>query len=153
MKNLFNYIPLDKCKHGYLYIIDARNSHIGIYNKYSKGFIILRTKFNHEYLFTEYHWDIGGEMKDFGTVKPIEIIEKTNFRITKLFNDFKSERPLNEKIFDYLKIKRNIELYHDKFIKFITNENELMSKIYKEDLKRINDDYTKNLDEIILNYE
>lgn len=155
MKNTNNYIPLNKCKHGYLYIIDARNQYIGIYNKHVKGFIILRTKFNCKYLFTEYHWDIGGDMSCYGTVKPIRALEKSNFKITKSFKDFQEhntpERELNNKIFDYLKSKECQEL-HDEFVNFITKNNELLERIYKKDLDKINKKHKKDLDTAILNH-
>jgi hypothetical protein len=63
------WIPMTKCKNGYVYYIHARNSHIGIYDEKEKGFIISRHKFNDNYLFTEYHWDTGAP---YGTVKPIK---------------------------------------------------------------------------------
>ena len=62
-----NVIPLKDCKDGYLYIIAARNAYIGIFNKEKKGFRISRFKFDRNYGFTEYHWDIG---EPCGTAKP-----------------------------------------------------------------------------------
>lgn len=62
-------IPLENCKHGYLYKIDSRNLILGVFNQESKGFIGIREKFGDEFLFTEYHWDTGAP---FGTVKPQE---------------------------------------------------------------------------------
>jgi hypothetical protein len=68
-----HYIPLDQCKHGYLYRIHSRNLSYGVYNAKNKGFIGIRTKFNDRYLFEEYHWDIG---EPYGTVKPKIELEK-----------------------------------------------------------------------------
>lgn len=71
-----NYIKLDNLKDGYTYTIDARNASVGIYLKKNKSFLISRIKFSDNYLFEEYHWDTG---EPFGTVKPIEEIEKAPF--------------------------------------------------------------------------
>lgn len=64
-------IPLDQCKHGFLYKINSRNLTFGVYNQKDKGFIGIREKFGDHYLFTEYHWDTGAP---YGTVKPQEEI-------------------------------------------------------------------------------
>ena len=63
-----DYIPLDKCKKGYLYKIHSRNLSLGVYNG-EQGFIGIREKFGYFYLFIEFHWDQG---PPYGTVKPIE---------------------------------------------------------------------------------
>lgn len=65
-------IPLEACRHGYLYKIWSRNLTFGVYNEKSKGFIGIREKFGYEYLFTEYHWDVGSPL---GTVNPKEELE------------------------------------------------------------------------------
>ena len=62
------YIPLDRCKKGFLYRIRSRNLAIGVFNG-ETGFIGLRTKFGCRYIFTEYHWDTG---HPYGTVCPTE---------------------------------------------------------------------------------
>lgn len=67
------YIPLDKCEHGRLYRIFSRNLSLGVYNADSLGFIGVRHKFGHDYLFTEYHWDLGAAQC--GTVKPYEALD------------------------------------------------------------------------------
>lgn len=61
------YIPLNDCKDRCLYQINSRNLSYGIYNEQTKGFIGIRNKFGHDYLFTEYHYDNG---PPFGTVFP-----------------------------------------------------------------------------------
>lgn len=66
-------IPLSECKHGYLYKIFSRNLRLGVFDSGDNGFIGIREKFGREYLFTEYHWDIG---PPFGTVSPKEELEK-----------------------------------------------------------------------------
>jgi hypothetical protein len=70
-KDLKNYIKIEDCKDGYLYLISARNSHIGIFNKDKNSFTISRVKFSNNYLFDEFHWDTG---EPYGTVKPIREI-------------------------------------------------------------------------------
>lgn len=64
-------IPLDECVDRGLYIIDSRNLSIGIFRRETSGFIGIRTKFNHRYLFEEYHWDTGAP---FGTVTPLKFV-------------------------------------------------------------------------------
>lgn len=69
MKKLTNYIQLEDCIDGNLYIIDARNSNIGIFKKETGGFLISRTKFSSNFIFEEYHWDIykiNPELECFG---------------------------------------------------------------------------------------
>ena len=94
--NEIKYLPMSECKDGYLYHIKARNAEIGIYNQKEMAFTISRIKFSNNFLFDEYHWDIGQvtpDMKCFGTVKPIKEIKKTP--------EFKTEK---EKL-DYLNQK------------------------------------------------
>jgi len=67
-----NYIPMEKCKDGWLYRIDARNANLGIYNATKKTFYIRRDKWGFIHLFEEYHWDTG---EPYGTAKPLEEIE------------------------------------------------------------------------------
>ena len=48
---------------------------MGVYDKSQIGFVISRFKFKANYLFTEYHWDIGDIKPDFSqwaTVKPLK---------------------------------------------------------------------------------
>jgi hypothetical protein len=62
-------IPIEECKHGYLYYIQSRNLSIGVFNKDNdNGLIGVREKFGSRYLFTEFHYDNG---PPFGTAKPI----------------------------------------------------------------------------------
>jgi hypothetical protein len=71
-------IKMEDCKDGWLYFIEARNAQIGVYSKEELGFIISRTKFSSNFLFTEYHYDIGTvkpEMEQFGTATPLKEIE------------------------------------------------------------------------------
>ena len=66
------YIPLNECFEGVLYVIKARNANIGIFNVISNCFIIRRIKFGEVFLFQEFHWDTG---EPYGTVKPLKILE------------------------------------------------------------------------------
>lgn len=66
-------IPLNECRDGYLYEINARNAGMGIFDANEKGFVIARTKFSEIYLFVEYHFDTGAP---FGTVTPLKEVEK-----------------------------------------------------------------------------
>lgn len=68
-----NRIPLSECVHGGLYRIHARNFSLGVFNEKQQGFVGIRTKFDHRYLFTEYHYDTGAP---FGTVSPKELLEQ-----------------------------------------------------------------------------
>jgi hypothetical protein len=63
-----DFIPLNRCKKGFLYKIHSRNLGVGVFNG-KDGFIGIRTKFGNKFLFTEYHWDTGAP---YGTAKPLE---------------------------------------------------------------------------------
>ena len=75
------YIKMEDLKKGYLYHIKARNSYVGIWIPDRKSFLISRWKFDTNYLFEEYHWDTG---EPFGTVRPIEEIEKCDISFPQL---------------------------------------------------------------------
>lgn len=67
-----NTIAIDACRNGWVYRLRSRNLAFGVFVKESNGFIGLREKFGHKYLFAEYHWDTGAP---FGTVCPLEELE------------------------------------------------------------------------------
>ena len=99
------FLAMDKCKDGYLYHIDARNARLGIYKQKEMAFTISREKFSSNFLFDEYHWNIGKvlpEMEHFGTVFPLEEIEKAP--------EFKDDK---EQL-DYLNQKREEIPPHEK---------------------------------------
>jgi len=73
MSKKLNYIPLEECRDRQLYYIRSRNLSFGVFVKEQKGFVGIRTKFGHRYLFTEYHWDTGAP---FGTVHPKQLLEE-----------------------------------------------------------------------------
>jgi hypothetical protein len=60
-------ISLDQCKHGWVYKTHSRNLAYGVFNKEISGFVGLREKFGHVFLFVEFHWDTGAPC---GTVHP-----------------------------------------------------------------------------------
>jgi hypothetical protein len=68
-----NYIPLEECKHGYLYRLSSRNLSFGVFDQTTKGFVGIRQKFEIRYLFTEYHWDTG---EPFGTAYPLGLLDE-----------------------------------------------------------------------------
>jgi hypothetical protein len=61
------YLPISELEDGCLYLIHARNNHIGQWVAPDDGFVLLREKFGEHYLFTEYHWDRSAN----GTAKPL----------------------------------------------------------------------------------
>lgn len=63
--------PISDCKDGYLYHIHARNASLGIYIAEQQSFLISRFKFDDNFLFTEYHWDLEN-----GTAKCYEELEQ-----------------------------------------------------------------------------
>jgi len=65
-------VPLNECKHRYLYKIHSRNLSVGVFDKERSCFIGIREKLGARYLFAEYHW----ECEAFGTVKPESALEK-----------------------------------------------------------------------------
>jgi hypothetical protein len=69
-------IPIDKCKDRHLYIIDARNASIGIFDKKTSSFIISRHKFKSNYLFKEDHWDHDDQ---YGTATPLKELEYVEY--------------------------------------------------------------------------
>lgn len=113
-------IKLDECKHGHGYWIDARQLCYGVFDKNSKGFIGIRTKFGNRYLFTEYHWDTGAP---FGTANPKILDEKC--QIENLNED-------NKELFDWIQNKIS-ETPHDKTaINSVKIHNERFSRKQNE---------------------
>lgn len=103
------WIKVGDCKDGWLYVIAARNSTLGIYEEKTKAFIISRYKFTDNYLFHEIHWDSDPM---FGTVKPLKILEEAPS-----FKDDKSKlRWLNGKRKEYKKEIERAGLYEERFI-------------------------------------
>lgn len=62
------YLRHEDCVVGNLYALASRNLTFGVYRGMPEaGFVGIREKFGSEYLFTEYHYDVG---KSFGTAQP-----------------------------------------------------------------------------------
>jgi len=49
-------IPIEELEDRRIYIIRSRNLAVGAWSVERRGFIGIREKFHHEYLFTEYEW-------------------------------------------------------------------------------------------------
>ena len=62
-------IPIDQCQHGWLYRVYSRNLNLGVYRESDRGFVGIREKMGHRFLFTEFHWDTGAP---YGTANPLE---------------------------------------------------------------------------------
>lgn len=93
-------IALNDCKDRYLYRIASRNLTHGVFCAKRGGFIGIRNKFDYDYLFMEYHWDVDPH---YGTVKPLEEIEPLpeNIQNTERIDDDD-----NQELFDWLDRKR-----------------------------------------------
>lgn len=61
-------IPLTECVKRRTYRLKSRNLAFGVFDG-ETGFLGIREKFGHRYVFTEYHWDTGAPH---GTVEPLE---------------------------------------------------------------------------------
>jgi hypothetical protein len=61
-------ITLSECVKREIYTLHARNLLVGVYDASAQGFIGIRTKLDHRYLFTEFHYDIGVHL---GTARPL----------------------------------------------------------------------------------
>ncbi len=73
------YLEMESLMHGYSYKIYARNAYVGVWHKGEKSFLISRYSIgNMPHLFNEYHWD---QNENLGTVKPLELIEKSPLKI------------------------------------------------------------------------
>lgn len=57
MRDQEQRIKLEDCVHRKLYLLDARNLKIGVYDAGSQVFIGIRTKFGSRFLDREFHWD------------------------------------------------------------------------------------------------
>lgn len=102
-----NYLHESELECGCLYYINARNAHLGIWIPGKRGFIISRFKFKANYLFVEYHYDIG---TPYGTVKPFYKIDRTPYTEEQM-HSFEGdkisfyENQLSENVLNYLNQK------------------------------------------------
>lgn len=97
-EKITEYIPLKECIDNHLYIIQARNSNLGIFNEHNSSFTISRFKFSLNYLFEELHWDTG---EPYGTVKPLKVLGPTRLSFLPEMSEDEKLKFLN---------KRQIEL-------------------------------------------
>jgi len=58
------HIPIDQCKDGYAYRIDARNGSVGIYSAERKSFAIVRNKFGSTFIDEEFSLGHWGAIRD-----------------------------------------------------------------------------------------
>lgn len=96
------YIPIEDCKDGYLYIIGARNSDLGVYVAKDKGFVINRFKINRHFLFVEFHWDTGSP---YGTARCIKELEKAGEFPWEGCDRVSCNKETAQKMLDYLTAK------------------------------------------------
>lgn len=69
------YLKINELKEGYLYSIQARNGHFGIWNSKIDAFEISRHKLGKNFVFEEYHIDCPA----WATAMPLREIEKSPF--------------------------------------------------------------------------
>ena len=82
MQESEDYLKMEQLKEGYSYKICARNAYVGVWIEDERGFLISRYKVGpNPSLAVEYHWDTWTPDEPFGTVKPIELIEKFPFEL------------------------------------------------------------------------
>lgn len=67
LKKSVRYLPVEDLLDGFLYMIHARNSYLGVWDPAAKGFVLIREKFGQVYLSVERHWDSCPHL---GTAKP-----------------------------------------------------------------------------------
>lgn len=92
-----DYLKMEHLKDSYCYKIYARNAYVGVWKEQQKAFMISRYKVGGTpYIFDEYHWDTNDEENfPFGTVKPLELIEKFPFELQENYNDTEEQIILN----------------------------------------------------------
>jgi hypothetical protein len=97
MRDNTDYLKLENLNNGYCYKIFARNAYVGVWKENQKAFMISRYKMGaNPFLFDEYHWDTNDEKNfPFGTVKPIELIEKFPFELKENYSDSEAQKILN----------------------------------------------------------
>lgn len=97
-------ILFEDCEENWLYLIDARNASLGVFQKEAEGFIIARTKFSNTYLFIEIHYDMS---EHHGTATPLLKLEKVPFEVLykdSIYSDKRLLQWLIEKKEEYKKM-------------------------------------------------
>lgn len=132
-ENIKNYIKVEDLKDRYLYHIYARNANIGIWLKEKNSFLISRFKFESNFLFEEFHWDV---CKHFGTVKPLKEIEKCPFENAGKLRDWDDTKRESEMMQDMVNKKEinsfKVCIYMNELI-ILNYLNKKEREIYKED--------------------
>ena len=89
MQESEDYLKIKGLKDGYSYKIFASNAYVGVWIESEKGFLISRYKVGpNPFLRVEYHWNTWTEDEPFGTVKPLELIEKFPFELRDKYTDY-----------------------------------------------------------------
>ena len=81
LANASNYLSIGELHSGHTYLINARNSNVGIWLPEKEGFLIRRIKMERIYPFVEYHWDQG---EPYGTVRPFKQVDQSPFALALL---------------------------------------------------------------------
>ena len=94
-------IPMEQCKHGWLYRVLSRNLNLGVYRESDHGFVGIRHKMGARFLFAEFHWDTG---PPFGTANPLEVICQCPIaRLEEYRFENSQNRPVdNSELFDWI---------------------------------------------------
>jgi hypothetical protein len=75
MKNNKNWLEVDDLLHGGVYLLNARNLQLGLYDNRIKGFYGIRRIFGNKLIDIEYHWDTGKDGDPHtGTAKPVKLL-------------------------------------------------------------------------------
>lgn len=83
------YIKIKDLEDNFVYRVDARNAHYGIWIAAEQCFLVRRYKFGEFFIDEEYHWDCTIPRviaNNAGTVKPLEKIWEVPFDAEQLFN-------------------------------------------------------------------
>jgi hypothetical protein len=92
MEESKDYLRMEDLKDNHSYKIYARNAYVGIWVESKKAFVISRYKVGpNPRLNYEYHWDTS---EQFGTAKPLELIEKYPFEIKDDYDDYEEKEML-----------------------------------------------------------
>ena len=100
-------IPIEKCRHGWLYKIYSRNLNLGVYRESDHGFVGIRRKFTLRYLFAEFHWDTG---EPYGTANPLEAIcECPISSLNEYFPSAPNAHPAqNQELFEWIELQAKL---------------------------------------------
>ena len=87
-----DYLGMVNLMDQHSYKIYARNAYAGVWVKSKNAFLISRFKVGpRPYISFEFHWDAS---EPYGTVKPLELIEKCPFEVKQNYSDIEAEEIL-----------------------------------------------------------